>query len=511
MQRSEVQSTIPTLPGVVDDEQASPTLAGDVDHDEELVGTVLVDRYRIVEKLGEGGMAAVFLAEHVTIGKRCAVKILFPEHAHRTDLVDRFLQEARAASMIEHENVVEITDFGRAPHGSVFFVMELLTGEDLADTLVHEHRIAWPRVQVIGLQIAAALAAAHDCGVIHRDLKPENCFRIQRAGNDDFIKVLDFGIAKIVSEVDKSGRGLTQTGSVFGSPEYLSPEQAAGERVDHRADIYSLGVILYELLTGRPPFYAESYMGFLTKHIYEEPLRPRDVAPDAEIPVELEAVVLKAMQKDRELRFQDMRELSAALEAVGTGAPPVRIASVGGRSSRSMRAVGLDGDFATLRSQRRRRAAIAGVLGIAVTALLAVYVSSRGDAGEKPAPVEPAVVVAPEPEPPPAEAAPEPAHVTVHVETNVEAEILDARDRRRLGFSNSEEGLALPRSSEPRALILVAEDHEELEIEVVSDDDQTVRHTLEKKRSERGRKRKTSKKRGGKRSAYDLRDPYAGK
>ncbi|MGB1016694.1 MAG: serine/threonine-protein kinase, partial [Nannocystaceae bacterium] len=230
--------------------------------EESLIGQVLVERYHLLEQLGAGGMGTVYLAEHVTIGKRLAIKVLSREFAHKHELVERFLQEARAASMIAHENVVEITDFGRTPDGSVFFVMEHLAGEDLSATIAKEGPLPWSRVKPIALQICMALEAAHAKGVIHRDMKPENCFRVARSSNQDFIKVLDFGIAKISNdEASGTNKGLTKTGMIFGTPEYMSPEQAQGMRVDLRADIYAVGVIVYECLTGKTPFTSETFMG----------------------------------------------------------------------------------------------------------------------------------------------------------------------------------------------------------------------------------------------------------
>jgi len=292
----------------------------------ELVGTVLSDRYRVLKKLGEGGMGSVYLAEHTTINKKLAIKVLSPEYSHKQDLVDRFLQEARAASMIDQENVVEITDFGATPGGSVYFVMEYLNGEDLAATIKRDGAISWSRAKPIMLQICDALAAAHDAGIIHRDMKPENCFRIRRGSNEDFVKVLDFGIAKVTSDEEGgSGRNLTRTGMIFGTPEYMSPEQAKGEKVDHRVDIYALGVILYELLTGKVPFSSDTFMGVLTKHMFEAPPAPRVANPVVEIPDEVEAIILKALQKDREYRFQSLREMATAIRAVGTGAAAVKV------------------------------------------------------------------------------------------------------------------------------------------------------------------------------------------
>ncbi|MCA9686558.1 MAG: serine/threonine protein kinase, partial [Myxococcales bacterium] len=303
----------------------SPAPAG-----QDLTGQTLLGRYTIIKRLGEGGMGTVYLGEHATIKKKFAVKVLSHEFAHKDDLRERFLQEARAASMISQENVVEITDFGDTPDGSVFFVMEFLQGEDLSDTVKSEGKLPWPRVKPIMLQICRALSAAHDAGIIHRDMKPENCYRIARGKNQDFIKVLDFGIAKVTSDdgsTSEGGKGLTRTGMIFGTPEYMSPEQAQGARPDHRVDVYAVGVIMYELLTGRVPFIADTFMGILTKHMFEVPEAPSAVAPDADIPAEVEAIILKAMQKDRELRFASMVEFAEAIEAVGTGAAAVAVVS----------------------------------------------------------------------------------------------------------------------------------------------------------------------------------------
>jgi len=292
----------------------------------DIVGTVLSQRYRVLKKLGEGGMGSVYLAEHTTINKKLAIKVLSPDYSQKPDLVDRFLQEARAASMIDQENVVEITDFGTVPGGTVFFVMEYLNGEDLAATIKREGPMPWERVRPIMLQICDALAAAHDVGIIHRDMKPENCYRIRRGSNSDFIKVLDFGIAKVTSEESEGGgKNLTRTGMIFGTPEYMSPEQAKGERVDHRVDVYAVGIILYELLTGRVPFLADTFMGTLTKHMFEAPPAPAAVAPGVMIPPDAEAIILKALQKERDYRFQSMGEMANALRAVGTGAAPVAV------------------------------------------------------------------------------------------------------------------------------------------------------------------------------------------
>lgn len=278
---------------------------------------LMSDRYRILRRIGRGGMGEVFLAEHTAIGKQVAIKILSEDFARKPRIVQRFLQEARAASLIRHENVVDITDFGHTPSGLPFLTMEYLDGEDLKAMLRRELCLPWPRARRILLQVLAALEAAHAQGVIHRDIKPDNCFRLTRGENQDFIKVLDFGIAKVLG--DEIDQALTQTGVVMGSAEYMSPEQAKSEPIDARTDLYSVGVILYQMLTGKVPFRANGFMGTLSKHIMEPPPPPRQIAPDAKITRQLEQLVLKALAKEPGDRFQSAAELAAALRALPPG------------------------------------------------------------------------------------------------------------------------------------------------------------------------------------------------
>jgi serine/threonine-protein kinase len=285
------------------------------------INTVVADRYRVQRKLGEGGMGVVYLAEHVFIEKPVAIKILADDFARKADLVARFMQEAKAASKIGHENIIDITDFGETASGSVFFVMEFLDGGDLAHHIRQSGPMPFPRVRYIMNQICRALGAAHSKGIIHRDLKPENIYLIEREGKPDFVKILDFGIAKMNALDSEGGARLTRTGMIFGTPEYMSPEQARGDRPDHRVDIYAAGCILYEMLTGDVPFHAESFMGVLTKHMFETPEPPSVRCPEVPIAPEVEAVVLRALAKDREQRFQTMKEMALALEACIGGNP----------------------------------------------------------------------------------------------------------------------------------------------------------------------------------------------
>ena len=285
-----------------------------------LLNQVLAGRYLIQRKLGEGGMGAVYLAQHTVLEKAVALKVLHGEFARKPDLVERFMQEARAASRIRHENVIDISDFGSTPDGMVFFAMELLNGHDLHEEIARARlaktRLPWERSRKIFLQVCSALSAAHAQGIIHRDLKPENIYLVEWLGHKDFVKLLDFGIAKL-TEVSDSDRKLTRTGMLFGTPEYMSPEQARGENVDHRVDIYAMGCILHQLVTGRVPFEAENFMGILSLHL-TEPAPAIDPAVLAEIgaPPEIAAIVAKALAKSRAERWDTIDEMANAIRAL---------------------------------------------------------------------------------------------------------------------------------------------------------------------------------------------------
>jgi eukaryotic-like serine/threonine-protein kinase len=294
-----------------------------------LISHTIADRYRVLRKLGEGGMGAVYLAEHVVIEKRLVLKVLAPELTRRQDLVARFLQEARSASRIGHENVIDISDFGQSAEGYVYIAMEYLEGQDLGEIVRAEGALAWPRVRDILEQICRALRAAHDKGIVHRDMKPENIFLIQREGRPEFVKILDFGIAKVMG-VDPNGPRLTRTGMIFGTPEYMSPEQAEGKEADHRVDVYAVGCIAYHLMTGSTPFAAENFMAMLTKHLMEDPVPPSVRRPDLDITPEMDALVLKALEKNRDQRYQNMGEfLEAASACRGPEGDAARLSSGG--------------------------------------------------------------------------------------------------------------------------------------------------------------------------------------
>jgi eukaryotic-like serine/threonine-protein kinase len=303
------------------------------------IGTA-VGNYHLSDILGRGGMGTVYSGEHVYIGKRVAVKVLHPRFAKYEDAVKRFLREARAASSINHPNIVDVTDFGPTPDGGVYFVMEYLEGTSLEDLIEKKGALPLHRGLNVANQLALALAAAHDKGIIHRDLKPDNVMLIQKPGRRDlvrmlrpdprddtptarfviekepdydFAKILDFGIAKVLHR-EEMAPGETLAGAVFGTPEYMSPEAARGEEVDARADIYSAGVILFDMLTGRPPFEASAAAEVLAMQINKAPPSPREIAPHLEITEAAERLILKAMSKEPERRHQSMDEFRDELQ-----------------------------------------------------------------------------------------------------------------------------------------------------------------------------------------------------
>jgi serine/threonine protein kinase/predicted negative regulator of RcsB-dependent stress response len=299
-----------------------------------MVGALLAGRYHIKRLRGEGGMGRVYEAEHIEIGKRVAVKVLHPAYSRTPDLVERFRREARAASRIEHPNVVNVTDFGTTAEGSLFFVMEYIEGIELGLLIHREGPLAINHALRITEQMCAALQAAHDAGVIHRDLKPENILLVSPASArtpnghpaqpgaetvaaaPDLVKVLDFGIAKSddVDDGPRVGKRLTRPGVAMGTPEYMAPEQAAGHPADPRSDIYATGSILYEMLTGVPPYDGENVMEILHKKANEPPRPILELRPD--VPAPVVALVDKAMARDPNQRPQSMAEFARQIREV---------------------------------------------------------------------------------------------------------------------------------------------------------------------------------------------------
>jgi len=258
----------------------------------DFVGRVIDNRYRVLRKIGEGGMGTVYAAEHVEIGKVVAIKILHPHYSTEQELVERFRREARAASRIGHPNIIDVMDFGTTDDGCAYFIMEHLDGIDLADVLSHERRLDPNRSCQITIQVCRALAAAHAAGVIHRDLKPENIFLVARDGKADFVKVLDFGVARSAGRTTR----LTNPGIAMGTPEDMAPEQAAGGIVDHRGDIYSVGALLYEMVTGQPPQKRDG-----------EIVGPRSLR--LQLSEDLDRIIVRALAQDPAQRYQSMAQL----------------------------------------------------------------------------------------------------------------------------------------------------------------------------------------------------------
>jgi serine/threonine-protein kinase len=273
-----------------------------------------IGNYQIKAKLGEGGMGAVYLGEHPLIGKRVAVKVLLEELAAKEDIVARFFNEAKAVNDIGHANIVDIVDFGKMRNDFgqdiVYFIMEFLDGESLAARL-RRTGLAFKETMHVIEQCCSALAASHQKGIVHRDLKPENIYLCPRGNDKNFCKLLDFGIAKLTGDSSQSHK--TRTGLVIGTPAYMSPEQCEGKGlIDSRSDVYSLGIVMYELLTGRVPFPGEGFGEILVAHLTKTPDPPSAVNPD--VSPALEAIVMHAIEKDRNRRFQTMAEFAAAVE-----------------------------------------------------------------------------------------------------------------------------------------------------------------------------------------------------
>jgi serine/threonine-protein kinase len=276
------------------------------DDEDPMIGAVLGGAYEVVRMVGEGGMGRVYEARHQRLPtKRFAVKMLHPDLARQPEVVTRFQREAEASSVLSHPNVVDVFDVSSSADGRPYIVAELLQGEELGHHLDRVSRMSPAAAARVVRQISAALGAAHDAGIVHRDVKPENVFLL---GDGAHVKVLDFGISKLGDSKD----GLTKTGTVMGTPDYMAPEQARGDKVDARADIYAAGAILYRAVTGRKPFEGlDDPMATLTAVLTQEPPRPSDLNP--EVPLALELVIQHAMAKDPRARFQSMAELDAAL------------------------------------------------------------------------------------------------------------------------------------------------------------------------------------------------------
>ena len=282
-------------------------------------GDIIADRYRVVAPIGQGAMGTVYRAEHVQISKVMAIKLLHRELQQNPENVARFHREAESASRLNHPNTVHVFDFGRTKSGSLYLVMEYVDGDDLAKVLDKDGPMPFGRIAYLCAQVAGSVEDAHAAGIVHRDLKPENIV-ISEGRDGETAKVLDFGLAKLFEGTVEAQ--VTSSGTIVGTPYYMSPEQIQGQELDGRSDVYAIGAIMYECIVGKPPFEAPNPVGVLSKHLSEEPLRPSTRSP-LSVPAEADEIILRCLEKDPERRYQTAEEVRQALieylATVGSG------------------------------------------------------------------------------------------------------------------------------------------------------------------------------------------------
>ena len=274
-----------------------------------LLGKLLGDRFLVQERIGHGGSGTIYKAEHVTLRRKVAIKVLHDQLSRDDLAIERFRREATTVAEIDNDHIVEIHDFGRTPDGRLYLAMELLEGETLDQVLERESRLPIDQIVDVITQLDEALIEAHAIGYVHRDLRPRNIYLAKRRGRANFVKLLDFGLAKIVES--EAGAASTSLGMTFGDPKYMSPEQAQGDRIDRRADIYQLGCIAYEMLTGAPPFTGGRVFDVLSRHVSEAPRPVGELRADT--PAWLEAVVMRCLAKPPEERFATVSRMVEAL------------------------------------------------------------------------------------------------------------------------------------------------------------------------------------------------------
>jgi len=346
------------------------------------LGLVLLDRYRVVARAGDGGMGVVYRGEHIALHRRVAIKVLHPELNAVPEVVERFEREARAAAVLEHPNVVAVTDFGRTPDGMLFLVMEYIDGESLREALDARGPLSLARLLDLARQIGAALSRAHAAGIVHRDLKPENVMLVRREGEPDVIKVVDFGIAKVpAAHRHPNDAARTQAGMIYGTPDYMPPEQALGGDVGASADLYALGIVLFEALTGRRPFVADDVVSMLALQLNAPVPSASALRPEV-FPVAIDAVLARMMAKRPADRFATVAE---AVDALHVAAMP----PTGTEALRKRAVQKLEGVAQTLRDNPR--AALPWAAGTLMLGLLVAVFAW----GRRVEPVRPPTVTAP--------------------------------------------------------------------------------------------------------------------
>ncbi|HXI55905.1 MAG TPA: protein kinase, partial [Polyangia bacterium] len=451
------------MPPASDSASASSSLLQSVSNSaakSSVVGSVIGGRYQVRRLSGEGGMGRVYEAEHIDIGKRVALKILHPAYSQTPDLVERLRREARAASKISHPNVVDVTDSGTTDDGAFFFVMEYIEGIELGELIFREKRLDVARALGITAQVCRALQAAHDVSVIHRDLKPENVLILPRDGQKDFVKVLDFGIAKSPERDDKDSQGqsarrLTHPGMTMGTPEYMAPEQAAGKPADPRSDIYAVGGILYEMLSGNPPYDGANFMEILHKKASQSPAPLASLRPD--VPPEIEALIMRTLARDPAERPQSMVELEQEIQRLlNVYFPGMARTERGMAPVRTPRPIGLEiptspfsiqGLAARVRGWDRKKVAIVAAGGAVGLVLALVF----GAGSKRPPDIHTtaAPVAAPAPSLPlPTSSLPPPPPVPVGEEPK-KAEAVEADKESATGKEDADQS-ATPRASGPK-------------------------------------------------------------
>lgn len=349
--------------------------------DDPLIGAVLQDRYRIVRKLGEGGMGAVYRGEAIKIGRAVAIKVLHPEFARNPQVVARFHQEAKAATAVGNPHIIEVLDLGELPDGSTYMVLELLQGTDWADDLEKSGPQPLGRVARILSQVCDALESAHAKGIVHRDLKPENIFLISRHGRDDYVKVLDFGISKMLPEPGQD-KALTGTNMMLGTAYYMSPEQAkAAKHVDHRSDLYTLGVIFFQALTGYHPFDDDALPLLIIKICTEAPPKLSEYRDD--LPPQAQDIFRKLMEKEPAQRYQSAAEVKNALAPFMDHADVSLLADAPDPKTRPASSVELPSAAEARPTQRPTLLIVASlVVGLGVAGAIASQFIGTGDEGD---------------------------------------------------------------------------------------------------------------------------------